>query len=277
MSDLSKVLGILLLCSLSVLFTACPNDPDDDITNPVIGKGKYFDQLVGTTWVHKSTKMYDGSGKLTSSYDHSTSSIYMTAKDIYYMFRSDLKYDMSSFGYNIYGLYVDIPDERKTTVSSWEYWTAKDSISFQAYHGYVTKLTSNELVLKMFFSDSKGYAIDTFEKAGERIHYVDAGGSSSSGGGSSSDDAPNVTGFDFTATKTSIKVTFNVSSRPTSASIYYGERSATKSAGTPTIIGTSVTTTVNGLKSGTKYYFKCTVKNSNGSSTSDNWPAMTLY
>lgn len=104
-----------------------------------------------------------------------------------------------------------------------------------------------------------------------------SGGGSSGGGGSSSGDAPYVTGFDYTATKTSIKVSFSVDSRPTSASVYYGESSANKSAGAPTIVGKTVTATVNGLKSGTKYYFKCTVKNSNGSSTSDNWPAMTLY
>lgn len=271
-------MGIITMCSLCVLFTACPDGSDDDISNPEIGKGKYFDQLVGTTWVDKTCKIYDANGKLTSSYDWTKYSTYMTEYDIYYMFRSNLTDDMSKFGYNAYELYVDHPRERSTTVSSWGYWPAKDSISFQAYGGYITKLTSNELVLKQFFSDSQGYAIDTFEKAGERIHYVDnGGGSSDGGGGSSSDDAPYVTGFDFTATKTSIKVTFRVSSRPTSASIYYGENSATKSAGTPNIIGTSVIATVNGLKSGTKYYFKCTVKNSNGSSTSDNWPAMTQY
>lgn len=96
------------------------------------------------------------------------------------------------------------------------------------------------------------------------------------GGGNTSGDVPYVIGFDFTATKTSIKVSFTIDSKPTSASVYYGESSANKSAGTPTIVGKTVTATVNGLKSGTKYYFKCTVRNSNGSSTSDNWPAMTL-
>ena len=277
MSNIKSFCKIILFCAVSVLFAGCPNDPDDN-TNPDIGKGKYFDQLVGTTWVHKTSVIYDEDGKVTSSYDYSTYSTYMTAYSFYYMFRSELKDDMSQFGYNFYELYVDHPKEKKTTVSLWSYWPTKDSISFQSYHGYITKLTNNELVLKMFYSDSKGYAIDTFEKAGERIHYVaDGGDSSSGGGGSSSGYKPEVTNFDFTATRNSIKVTFTIDSKPTSASIYYGESSATKSAGDVSIIGNSVTARASGLKSGTKYYFKITVKNNYGSTTSDGWPATTLY
>lgn len=98
-----------------------------------------------------------------------------------------------------------------------------------------------------------------------------------SGENNSFGEAPNVTSFDYTATSNSLTVKFYTDERPTSASVYYGENSATKSAGTPTIASKQVSVTVRGLKSGTKYYFKCIVRNEYGSSTSDGWPAMTFY
>lgn len=145
--------------------------------------------------------------------------------------------------------------------------------------GDICKINESELQIKHSRPDDDGYTITHFRRTTEPRHNFsnNSGGNNGGGGGGLSSDVPYVTGFDYTATKTSIKVSFRVDSRPTSASIYYGERSASKSAGTPNIVGTTVTATVNGLKSGTKYYFKCTVKNNNGSSTSDSWPAMTLY
>ena len=96
------------------------------------------------------------------------------------------------------------------------------------------------------------------------------------GGGTSSGDAPYVTDFTFTATKTSITVKFMCSERPNSATISYGESSANKTLST-SIAGKQVSATATGLKSGTKYYFKCKVSNQNGSSTSDGWTAITNY
>lgn len=103
------------------------------------------------------------------------------------------------------------------------------------------------------------------------------GGGGGDQGGSSKGDAPYVISFDYTATKNSISVTFYTDIKPTSASIYYGETSADKSAGSVSIISKSVSVKVSNLKSGTKYYFKCKLTNEYGSSTSDAWPAMTNY
>lgn len=102
------------------------------------------------------------------------------------------------------------------------------------------------------------------------------GSGTSGGGGSSVGDAPYVTSFDFTATKTSITVKFMCNERPTSATVKYGTSSATSTISS-NISGKQVSATATGLKAGTKYYFKCTVKNDNGSSTSDPYPAMTNY
>jgi len=103
-----------------------------------------------------------------------------------------------------------------------------------------------------------------------------SGTGSGSGGSGSTGDAPYVTSFDFTATKSSITVKFMCSERPTNATIKYGTSSPTSTASS-SISGKQVSATVSGLKSGTKYYFKCTVKNSYGSSTSDTFSAITNY
>jgi len=96
------------------------------------------------------------------------------------------------------------------------------------------------------------------------------------GSGSSTDEPPYVISYDFSATKTSITVKFMCNERPTSATVKYGTSSPSRSTSS-SIIGKQVTATVSGLKSGTKYYFNCTVKNSYGSSTSDTFTAITNY
>lgn len=96
------------------------------------------------------------------------------------------------------------------------------------------------------------------------------------GGNNESNEPPYITSFTYTATKSSVTVKFMCNERPTSASVKYGETSATKSVSS-TISGKQVTATASGLKAGTKYYFKCTVRNSSGSNVSDEWPAITNY
>lgn len=131
----------------------------------------------------------------------------------------------------------------------------------------ISSLTSSSMILV----DPDGEKTRYFSKVAYREIEDDA-----PGGGTSSGDAPYVTDFTFTATKTSITVKFMCSERPNSATISYGESSANKTLST-SIAGKQVSATATGLKSGTKYYFKCKVSNQNGSSTSDGWTAITNY
>ena len=104
-----------------------------------------------------------------------------------------------------------------------------------------------------------------------------SGGSSGGGGsGGETGEAPRIISFDYTATKTSITVKFMATERPSSAKIKYGESTASRSLST-SISGKQISATATGLKSGTKYYFSCTVSNSYGSTDSDGWTAMTNY
>lgn len=111
-------------------------------------------------------------------------------------------------------------------------------------------------------------------------NYSGSGGGSSgggsSGGGGSSTESLYFTNFNFTATQTSVTVKFYTNERASSATIKYGENSASSSV-SATITNKEISATIRGLKKGTKYYVKCTARNSSGSVTSDDYPVMTNY
>lgn len=251
-------LNIMLVTLFVLSFVSCNKDDSDS---------NVFNRLIGT-WTHVKWTYYNLDGELVADQEDTIGETYLT-------FTKD-PYEEKDNSYVYYSDYIGV-----SGIKSWvlSYELNGRYLKCVDVMGDICKINESELQIKNSWPNNDGYTISHYRRASEPTHNFsnNSGGNNGGGGGGSSNDVPYVTGFDFTASKTSIKVTFRASSRPASASIYYGERSATKSAGTPTIIGTSVTTTVNGLKSGTKYYFKCTVKNSKGSSTSDDWPAMTQY
>lgn len=109
-----------------------------------------------------------------------------------------------------------------------------------------------------------------------RAVYGSSGSSGGTGGGSSSTESLYFTNFNYTATQTSVTVKFYTNERASSATIKYGEYSASSST-SATITNKEISATIRGLKRGTKYYVKCTARNSNGSVTSDEYPVMTNY
>lgn len=138
----------------------------------------------------------------------------------------------------------------------------------------IESISSSDMVLMDMGSNDGYYDKYYFSK----VTYTEgnSGGSGGDGGSSGGGDKPYVTNFNFTATKTSITVKFMCSERPTKATIKYGTSSPSKTVSS-TISAKQVSATVSGLKSGTTYYFNCTVSNDKGSSTSETFPAITNY
>jgi hypothetical protein len=92
---------------------------------------------------------------------------------------------------------------------------------------------------------------------------------------------PDVGFYDFTATKSSLKVQYKIynknDAKVTSAKIYYGtSRNPTKSK-TATISGTLITANISGLKAGTTYYVKCTATGKGGITTTTTTKCITNY
>ena len=225
-----------------------------------------FNMLLGS-WKHIKWVYYNDDDELIEDQEDTLGESYLTF--------TDEPYDGTGDSYVYYDDYISYKG-----TSSWRNrWKLignyLDCISDQ---GDVFKITGSELQLKYPNSNGGGYFISHYRRTLEPSHnFSDNNVGGGSGGGGSTGDAPEVTGFDFTATTNTIKVVFETTSRAKSASIYYGESSPTKSAVDMSITSKSVVGWARGLKAGTKYYFKITVKNEYGSTTSDGWPATTLY
>lgn len=98
------------------------------------------------------------------------------------------------------------------------------------------------------------------------------GSSNGSGGGSTSYEKPDIALEDYTTYPTKIKVNYRIynqdKAKVTSAKVYYGTSSPSKSIST-TVAGTLITTYISGLKKGTTYYVKCIATGKGGSTTSE--------
>ena len=116
----------------------------------------------------------------------------------------------------------------------------------------------------------------TFVTHYTKVAYTEGSNSNSGSGGSTSDNSMYFTNFTWTATQTSVTVKFYTNERATSATIKYGENSASSSK-SATITNKEISTTITGLKKGTKYYVKCIARNSTGSVTSEEYPVITNY
>lgn len=268
---LTKVL--LAITLVSALF-GCGKDDDDDVANNNSNQDvKYEEMLMGTSW--KQEKFVSGdhgekeerhNGIMTFGYDHK-----------YYLIGIDDKYDAE-------GTWAVKDGIIKTSIKYQNSGMTPASFRVSAllFSGYtldrIGLLTDTKLRLLWITEDEtyKYWRTDYYKVPYQEGTNHDWGSSDDGSGSSSAGEAPYVTSFTFSATKSSITVKFMCNEKPTSATVKYGESSATKSVSS-SITGKQVSATASGLKAGTKYYFKCTVKNSYGSSTSDEYSAITNY
>lgn len=87
--------------------------------------------------------------------------------------------------------------------------------------------------------------------------------------------------YDFSATKTSLKVRYQIfnqdQAKVTSAKIYYGTNSNPSSSKTATVSGVIITANISGLKAGTTYYVKCSATGKGGTTTTSTVKCITNY
>lgn len=139
--------------------------------------------------------------------------------------------------------------------------------------GYISLHTSSKLILKEFDPDGINYI--------QHIYTASSNSGGGSGGGSDSYEKPDVGFYDFTATKTSLKVQYKIYNKEeagvTSAKIYYGTTINPSSIKTATIIGKLITANISGLKAGTTYYVKCEATGKGGTTTTSVTKCITNY
>lgn len=130
--------------------------------------------------------------------------------------------------------------------------------------------------------DYKSYKIWTFKRKSYTDVPNDDPSSGNQGGNQGSGyEKPEIGFYDFTATKTSVTVTYQIFNKSqcgslSSAKIYYGTSSASKSV-SASITGNYIKATISGLKAGTSYYVKCSVTGSGGTTTSEQTKVITNF
>ena len=264
---LLKVLMLLLV----VNFVSCDKDDDNNSGNnsnnnssQTENRNRFENMFNGTSWKMISYKYYkeDGTvevktpnpGIMTFSSDH-----------IFYIMglkHANTIYDVIDGTWEATSTGISLKANAKGNQS----WASMQGVIVAS--GYATTTITD-------YTDSWFKCGNNYKYEFSKISYQapsNGGGSGSSGSG----DVPHVVSYDFTATKSSITVRFMCSEKPSSATVKYGTSSPSQTVSS-TIVGNQVSATATGLKAGTKYYFNCTLKNSNGSSTSDTFTAITNY
>lgn len=142
----------------------------------------------------------------------------------------------------------------------------------------IYKQTSTELVIKHPTNLGTGYKMIYFKRTEDPSNSGDSSGDS---GTTNTVEKPDLGFYDFTATKTSLKVQYKIYNKDeakiTSAKIYYGTSSNPASSKIATVSGNLITANISGLKAGTTYYVKCTATGKGGTTTTTTTKCITNY
>ena len=121
--------------------------------------------------------------------------------------------------------------------------------------------------------DGTKYIVKEFGNKKEEYDGSNNDSNGNSGGNSFTSEKPEVGFYDFTATKTSLKVQYKIYNKDEagvkSAKIYYGTTSNPTTSKTASVSGTLITANITGLKAGTTYYVKCSVTGKSGTTTTE--------
>ena len=144
------------------------------------------------------------------------------------------------------------------------------STAFGFGHSRIGKMTDSELVM-----------IADYDTHCDHFYYVTASGEGSNPGTDPSAEKPEIGFYDFTATKTSVAVTYKIynkdEAKVSGATIYYGTSSNPTTSKNASVNGTLINATISGLKAGTTYYVKCRATGAGGTTTSETTKVITAY
>ena len=279
----------ILLLLLNILFIGACSDGSENVLNITPENHYKIDdnvkslssRLFNTSWTYQYSEFYN---KENGRYSHTNCDF---ANKFTFTFSNEV------FSNNEYKLIVNGNsdaacwwhiDEDGVDYSATDYgyrfanMTASDVGGWSAcggciFDGYISTQTNSKLILKDFYTDGIKYV--------QHIYTASSNSGGGSGGGSTTYEKPDVGFYDFTATKTSLKVQYKIYNQDeaevTSAKIYYGTSSNPSSSKTATINGTLITANISGLKSGTTYYVKCVATGKGGTTTTTTTKCITNY
>ena len=275
---------MVILCG----FVSCSDDSEDILDMAPENQYTIDDnvkslssKLFNTSWTYQYSEFYN---KDNGRYSHTNSDF---ANKFTFTFSNEIfsnnKYKLIVNGNSDAACWWHI-DEDGVDYSATDYgyrianMTATDVGGWSAcggciFDGYISTQTNSKLILKDFYTDGIKYV--------QHIYTASSNSGGGSGGGSTTYEKPDVGFYDFTATKTSLKVQYKIYNKDeagvTSAKIYYGTTSNPSSSKTATISGTLITANISGLKAGTEYYVRCVATGKGGTTTTTTTKCITNY
>ena len=279
---------LAIIVTIFCVFVACSDAGDDILDNT--SENQYIiddkiqslsSKLFNTSWTYQYSEFYNNDN---GRYSHTNSDF---ANKFTFTFSNEV------YGNNEYKLIVNGNsdaacwwhiDEDGVDYSATDYgyrianmtafevggWSACGGCIFD---GYIYTKTNSKLVLKDFYSDGINYV--------QHIYTASSNSGGGTGDGFTSYEKPDIGFYDFTATRTSLKVQYRIYNNDdadvSSATIYYGTTSNPTSTKTATVSGSMITANISGLKAGTTYYVKCVAKGKGGTTTSSTTKCVTNY
>lgn len=285
-----KKLLLLWAIIMPFAFYSCGDNNDDgedilDITPEdqytIDEQTKYLSsRLFNTSWTYQYTEIYNNNGSYYRTHSEFANKFTLTfsneicGNNMYKLIvngNSDSfnwwRIDENGVNYSTHGYIYDIAKMTNRERAQWA------ECGGFIHNGYISTQTNSKLIIKTFYSDGINYDQHIFTASSNS-----GGGSGNNSGGSGDIEEFYETNFSSTAYKNKITVNFYFSDRVTSATIKYGTTSSCSSSKSATVSAKSAYATISGLKSGTKYYFKCVAKSKTGQScTTLVYPVMTNY
>ena len=266
----------IILCTLSLLCClSCgkTHEPDTDQEDSYEDLLDQMREVICGEWKHIKTEFNDNSD-VHDKYVGGT---------IYFDYNQDVIINNTLAGYwDI--IYNPASDELNQYIGCLHFqnkgvdrenWTSNDReaqryliYGLSCANVFREHLSGNKLTLRSVWGSGSSQAI-----------YLERG--SSGGTGDNKYEEPRVGLGNWTSTKTSISLRYEIynqdESKVSSAKIYYGEDKNSTKSKTADVIGHTIQTTIKGLKPGTDYYVKCVAKGKNGSCTTEWTRCLTAY
>lgn len=284
MEKFLKYLMLTIVATFSLTVTSCGGDddePDSSGTEDVIkipaAHQWIYDKLNNTSWTMISTNRNYG----TANYNQWKNAIITFSGELLDN-KNELWRKFYITGFSGEGYWYVNDDGQLVCLNSWYVGgggglSASDAGAFVNVYGSMVDVdiqfpNSNTFIITDEHGDWWKYS---------QVSYQGGNGGSSGGSSGNNYETPEIGFYDYTATKTSVTVTYCIYNKSdcggvSSATIYYGKNSATSSKNA-TVSGNYISTTITGLQSGTTYYVKCKVNTPGGSETTEQTKVITNY
>lgn len=269
------IINVLFLLVGTALFASCDKNDDDEPDNSGNKTDNQYtvdpeieamsSRLFNTSWTYQSSDYYDDNGRYSDSRTEFADKFTFTFSDKLW---SNNRYLLIVNGDSNSLCYWYIDDDGLSYTSSMYLYSIQLSASDvgswirsggAVFGGYIYTLTNSKLIIKDYYSNGINYVQHSFKAASNP-----SGGSS----GNTGYEKPDIGFYDFTATKTSLKVQYKICNKDeakvSSAIIYYGTSSNPSLSKTATVSGVLITANITGLKAGTTYYVKCVATGKGG-------------